>query len=100
MLKIGDEREKAVASFQASKTFGIIPFDEFFKGFELLLWWTMKHHSATVDYFDLDFKAIDMKADERARANEQDGAEGGNEGEGPVDAPIDPLADPAIDPIV
>nr|POE95044.1 hypothetical protein CFP56_15112 [Quercus suber] len=62
----------------------------------------MKHHFAAVDYFDLDFKAIDkeMMAYERARANEQDGVEGGNEGEGPVDAPVDPPADPAINPIV
>lgn len=36
MLKIGDEHEKAMADFQASKTFGIITFDEFFKGVELL----------------------------------------------------------------
>lgn len=36
VLKIGDEREKAMADFQASKTFGIITFDEFFKGVELL----------------------------------------------------------------
>ena len=62
----------------------------------------MKHHFAAIDYFDLDFKAIDkeMMANERARANEQDGVEGGNEGEGLVDAPVDPPTDLAIDPIV
>ena len=35
MLKIGDKREKAMADFQASEAFGIITFNEFFKGFEL-----------------------------------------------------------------
>ena len=102
MLKIGDEHEKAMADFQASKTFGIITFDEFFKGVELLRWWMMKHHSPAIDYSDLDFKAIDkeMMVDERARANKQDGVEGGNEGEGPVDAPVDPPTNLTIDPIV
>lgn len=102
MLKIGDKREKAMADFQASEAFGIITFNEFFKGFELWQWWTLKHLSTAIDYSDLDFKAIDkeMMANERARANEKAGAEGGDEGEGLVDAPVDPPIDPVIDPTV
>ena len=102
MLKIGDKREKAMADFQASEAFGIITFNEFFKGFELWQWWTLKHLSTAIDYSDLDFKAIDkeMMANERARANEKAGAEGRDKGEGLVDAPVDPPIDPVIDPTV
>lgn len=106
MLRIGNEREKAVVDFQALEAFGIIIFNEFFNGFELLRRWTMKLPSVAVDYFDPDFKAIDkeMMADERARPNEQARAEGRDEGKGPVDAPVDPPTDPAaglaFDPVV
>lgn len=61
----------------------------------------MKYHSKAVNYFDLDFEAIDkeMIADEeaeQARANEQAVVEGGCEGEGPEEVLVDPLIDPAI----
>lgn len=102
MPKIGDEREKSVADFQESEAFGIITFDQFFKGFELWQRWTLKHLSTAIDYFDLDFEAIDKEimANERARANEKDGVEGGDEGEGLVDAPVDPPIDPVVYPAV
>ncbi|KAK9998118.1 hypothetical protein SO802_017721 [Lithocarpus litseifolius] len=71
------ELEKAVADFHASGAFGIITFDEFFKGFKLWQRWTMKHLSTTIDYSNLDFEGIDkeMMANERARANEKAGVE-------------------------
>ena len=106
MLKIGDKREKAMADFQASEAFGIITFNEFFKGFELWQWWTLKHLSTAIDYSDLDFKAIDkeMMANERVKSNEQAKVEGRDEGEGPVDALVDPPIDlassPTADPVV
>ena len=100
MLKIGDEHEKVVVDFQALESFGIIIFGKFFKGFELLRQWTMKHHLAVVDYSDLDFEAIDkeMMANERVKSNEQARVEGRDEGEGPVDALADPPIDPASSP--
>nr|POE86332.1 hypothetical protein CFP56_41215 [Quercus suber] len=87
---------------EKKEAFGIITFDEFFKGFELWQRWTLKHLSTTIDYFDLDFDAIDkeMMANERARTNEKAGAEGGDEGECLVDAPIDPPIDLVVDPAV
>ena len=98
MPKIGDKREKSVADIQESEAFGIITFDQFFKGFELWQRWTLKHLFTAIDYSDLDFEAIDKEimANERARANEKAGVEGGDEGEGLVDAPIDPPIDPVV----
>ena len=56
-----------------------------FQKFELLRWWTIKHH----------FEAIDkeMTAD---REIQQAGLEGGDEGEGPEEALVDPPVDPAV----
>ena len=34
---------------------------EYFKGFELLHWWTLKHHSLAVDFSSLDFDKIGTK---------------------------------------
>ena len=47
-------------------------FVQYFRGFELLHWWMMKHHSQVADFVNLDFEAIDTKilADE---ANEKVG---------------------------
>lgn len=69
MLKINDVCGKAVVEFQVSETFGVITFNKFFKGFELLRCWTMKHHSNIVDYSNLNFEAIDkeMMVDEDAK---------------------------------
>ena len=66
MLKINDVHKKAIAEFQVLETFGVITFNEFFKGFELLRCLTMKHHSNAVDYSDLNFEAInkEMMVDE------------------------------------
>lgn len=41
--KVNDECENVVVDFQAFDTFATITFDEFFKGFELLRRWLMKH---------------------------------------------------------
>lgn len=84
MLKLNSECEKAMAKFLSSKTYSIATFDEYFKGFELLQQWTMKHHTK-FDYSNIEFKAIDKEimadeAVEQARANEQAGVEGGDEG--------------------
>ena len=34
---------------------------QYFKGFELLRWWTIKHHSLAVDISNLDFEKIDTE---------------------------------------
>ena len=36
-------------------------FVQYFRGFELLHWWMMKHHSQVADFVNLDFEAIDTK---------------------------------------
>ena len=36
-------------------------FVQYFRGFELLHWWMMKHHSQVADFANLDFEAIDTK---------------------------------------
>nr|POE46779.1 hypothetical protein CFP56_42811 [Quercus suber] len=84
ILKLNSECEKALAEFLSSKTYSIATFDEYFKGFELLQQWTMKHHTE-FNYSNIEFKAIDKEimvdeAIEQARANEQAGVEGGEEG--------------------
>nr|POE95445.1 hypothetical protein CFP56_01488 [Quercus suber] len=35
--------------------------EEYFKGFELLHQWMMKHHSQVADFANLDFEAIDIE---------------------------------------
>ena len=64
--KVSNECENIVADFQAFDAFLTVTLDEFFKGFELLWRWMMKHHSEANDYSDLDFEAIhkEMMADE------------------------------------
>ena len=55
-LKVSNECEKAVVEFHVLEAFGVITFGKFFKGFELLWRWTMKHHFGAIDYYDLDFE--------------------------------------------
>lgn len=64
--KVSNECENIVADFQAFDAFLTVTLDEFFKGFELLWRWMMKHHFEANDYSDLDFEAIhkEMMADE------------------------------------
>ena len=52
--------------------FSNMQFEQYFKGFELLRRWMMKHHSHVADYANLDFEAIDTEilVDE---ANEKEG---------------------------
>lgn len=93
-LNISEERDNAMVDFQLSQAFDIITFGEFFKGFELLQRWMIKHHFEDVDYSDMDLEAIDkeMMVD---REIEQSRVEGGDEGEGLEEALVDPLVDPA-----
>ena len=49
---------------------------QYFKGFELLRRWTMKHHSLAVDFSSLDFEKIDIEILED-EAKEMDQAESG-----------------------
>ena len=61
LLKTDEERAKVIKKFKGSKEFSDLQFIQYFKGFELLHRWTMKHHSATVDFSNLDFEKIDTK---------------------------------------
>nr|POE55520.1 hypothetical protein CFP56_65374 [Quercus suber] len=61
LLKTNDEREKVIQKFKQSKEFLDLQFMQYFKGFELLRRWTMKHHSLAVDFSSLDFEKTDTK---------------------------------------
>ena len=61
LLKTNEERDKVVQKFKQSKEFLDLQFMQYFKGFELLCRWTMKHHSLAVDFSSLDFEKIDTE---------------------------------------
>ena len=93
LLKLVLEREKAIVDFLLSKIYSIVSFDDYFKSFELLRRWTMKHHPE-VYYSSSDFEAIDKEmmtdeAAEQARANEQARVRGEEGGEGPENVLVD-----------
>nr|POE55212.1 hypothetical protein CFP56_02212 [Quercus suber] len=55
-----------------SEHFSDLQFIQYYKGFELLRRWMMKHHSQAVDFSNLDFEAIDTEvlADEAKKQEE------------------------------
>lgn len=61
LLKTDKEREKVFTKFLESDRFFDLQFVQYFKDFELLHWWTMKHHNQVMDFLNLDFKAIDTE---------------------------------------
>nr|POE99909.1 hypothetical protein CFP56_54768 [Quercus suber] len=61
LLKTNDEREKVIQKLKQSEEFANLQFMQYFKDFELLRRWTMKHHSLAVDFSSLDFEKIDTK---------------------------------------
>ena len=72
LLKTDDERDKIIQKFKQSKEFSDLQFMQYFKGFELLHQWTIKHHSLAMDFSSLDFEKIDMKIlEDEAKEQEQ-----------------------------
>nr|POE57251.1 hypothetical protein CFP56_01902 [Quercus suber] len=61
LLKTKEERENVIHKFKLSEEFLDLQFLQYFKGFELLRRWTMKHHSSAVDFSSLDFEKIDTE---------------------------------------
>ena len=61
LLKTDVERDKVVQKFKRSYEFSDLQFIQYFKGFELLHRWTMKHHSLAVDFLSFDFEKIDTE---------------------------------------
>ena len=61
LLKTDEEHEKVIAKFLEFDHFSNLQFVQYFKGFELLCRWMMKHHSQVVDFANLYFKAIDTE---------------------------------------
>ena len=63
---------KAVTAFQTTEEYNTILFQWYFKGFELLRRYMIKHGSG-VDLENLDFEAVDkeMEEDEVAQASAQ-----------------------------
>ena len=72
LLRMDEEREKVISKFLESNRFSDMQFEQYFKGFELLRRWMMKHHSHVANFANMDFEAIDIEilADE---ANEKEG---------------------------
>ena len=72
LLRMDEEREKVISKFLESDRFSDMQFEQYFKGFELLRRWMMKHHSHVANFANMDFEAIDIEilADE---ANEKEG---------------------------
>ena len=73
LLHTDEEREKVIDQFLKSKCFVDLQFIQYYKGFELLRKWMVKHHSQAMDFSNLDFEAIntDVLAD---KAKEQEEA--------------------------
>lgn len=44
-----------------SEQFSNLQLIQYFKGFELLRTWTMKHHHLAIDFSNLDFEKIDTE---------------------------------------
>nr|POF08589.1 hypothetical protein CFP56_53075 [Quercus suber] len=61
LLKTDEERVKVIKNFKESKEFSDLQLIQYFKGFELLRRWTMKHHSAAVNFSNLDLEKIDTE---------------------------------------
>ena len=61
LLKMDEEHEKVIARFLESDRFSDIQLKQYFKGFELLRKWMMKHQSHVADFASLDFEAIDIE---------------------------------------
>ena len=71
---------KAITAFQTTEEYNTILFQWYFKGFELLRRYMIKHRSG-VDLENLDFEAVDkeMEEDEAAQASTQTAASTGIE---------------------
>ena len=71
---------KAITAFQTTEEYNTILFQWYFKGFELLRRYMIKHSSG-VDLENLDFEAVDkeMEEDEAAQASTQTAASTGIE---------------------
>ena len=76
LLRTSAEQEKVVDQFMKSEHFFDLKFIQYFKGFELLRRWTMKHHSLVVDFSNLNFEKIDTEilTDEAKELEETDTA--------------------------
>lgn len=72
MLKTDTEKDEVIQRFKQSDEFSNLQFVQYFKGFELLHRWTMKHHSLAMDFSNLDFEKIDtmILADEAEKQEE------------------------------
>ena len=79
---------KAVHAFQLTEEYNAIFFGWYFKGFELLRRYLVKHSSET-DLKDLEFEAIDqqIEADEAAQAVPSAGKDPPVPEKGGIDAP-------------
>ena len=83
LLKTNEERDKTIQKLKQSEEFLDLQFMQYFKGFELLRWWTMKHHSLAMDFSSLDFEMIDAEIRED-EAKEQEEIESGSMEKDPV----------------
>ena len=66
LLQTAEARDEVIAQFQESDHFSDLLFSQYFKGFELLHRWMLKHQGEAIDLSALDFEVVDteMIADE------------------------------------
>ena len=61
LLWIVEARDGVIAQFQESEHYSNLLFTQYFKGFELLRRWMLKHQGEAIDLSTLDFEAVDIK---------------------------------------
>ena len=76
-LRAAKAKDEVIAQFQESEHYSNLLFQQYFKGFELLLRWMLKHQVEAIDFSFLDFETVDteMIADE-AKEEESRATEG------------------------
>lgn len=61
LLRTDSKHEKIIQQFMKSEHFFDLQFIHYYKGFELLHRWMIKHHNQAVDLSILNFETIDSK---------------------------------------
>jgi len=61
LLQTTEARDEVIAQFQESDHFSDLLFSQYFKGFELLRRWMLKHQGEAINLSALDFEVVDTK---------------------------------------
>ena len=61
LIWTAEAKEGVIAQFQESKHYSDLLFHQYFKGFELLRRWMLKHQEEAIDFSALDFEIVDTE---------------------------------------